>query len=335
MKDPLTRLTEKTATLGNYNHKYLHVIASNIDKLTTALEKHGKSDGVHLWTYSTEIPGEMDTVLQIAEDDNDRLDLLGCYFGLQFLNMNLRMVDIVKLELTSGPQRWRTGKRLMLEAGRTFRFITKCYVERLMNIFLGPQSRPEFVMLGVGTRADQDDIDLGIVHQRSEEAEVLNRAIGRLASEMFRKATRLHFHLSEHVGESSFTATLEQYEEILDNNRYDFVMVTEMLGAAVILGSLSLFEEFKNRVTNRFYFDPRKRENRFHEGYLRGILGEIHSLLNRPRPDEVLSPKDDSLRPIKSLLTALKLVHGVNKVNAWGIIDDLKEKNPERVSQYG
>jgi hypothetical protein len=334
MKDPLTRLTEKTTALGNYNHKYLYIISSNVDKLTAALEKHGKSDGVHLWSYSTEIPGEMDTILQVAADDNERLDLLGCYFGLQFLNMNLRMVDIAKLELTTGPLRWQTGRRLMLEAGRSFRFITKCYLERLMSIFLGTPIPPEFVMLGVGTRADQDDIDLGFVHRYTKHAEVLNRAIGRLASEMFRKATRLHFHLSEHVGESGFTATLEQYEEILDDNRYDFVMVTEMLGAAVILGSFPLFEEFKNRVTNRFYFNPGKPENRFHEGYLRGILGEIHSLLNRPRPVAVLSPKDDCLRPIKSLLTALKLVYGVNKVNAWDIIDNLKEKNPERLSQY-
>ena len=67
MKDPLTRLTEKTATLGNFHRKFLHIIATNIDNLTASLERKGLLDRVHLWSYSTEIPGEMDTVLETAE----------------------------------------------------------------------------------------------------------------------------------------------------------------------------------------------------------------------------------------------------------------------------
>jgi hypothetical protein len=334
MKDPLTRLTERTATLGNYNRKYLHVISNNIEKLTSCLEQRGKLDRVHLWGYSLEIPGEMDTILEIVSGTREKLDFLGCYFGLQFLHMNLRLVDIIKLELATSPDRARAGKRLMLESGRMFRYLTKCYMERLLDIFLEGKSVPDFVMLGVGTRADQDDIDLGLVHQQPGDIEGLNMAIGQLASEMFKKANRLHFHLSEHVGENSFTATIEQYEEILDKGAYDFVIVTEMLGGALILGSYPIYEQFLSRVTNRFYYDPGNKQNRFHESYLRGILGEINSLLTRLRLTEAISPKDDALRPMKSLLSALKLVYGVHKVNAWNIIDELKEKNPERRSQY-
>ena len=334
MKDQLTRLTERTAALGNYNRKYLYIISSNIDKLTAALEQHGKRDMVHLWSYSTEIPGEMDTVLEVSTDTHERLDFLGCYYAIQFLQINLHMVDIVKLELASSSERWRTGKRLMLEAGRMFRNLTKCYMERLLDIFLDKKNAPEFVILGVGTRADQDDIDLGIVYREPGDSDALNRAIGRLSSEMFKKATRLHFHLSEHVGHHNLAATIEEYEEILEKGIYDFVIITEMLGAATILGSSSLFEEFKNRVTNCFYYNTRNKENRSHEGYLRGILGEIHSLLTQMKPPETINPKDDALRPIKSLLSALKLVYGIHKVNAWNIIDDLKVKNPQREQQY-
>jgi len=280
-----------------------------------------------------EIPGEMDTVLETTSNDDEKLDFLGCYFGLQFLHMNLRMVDIVKLELATSSDRSQTGKKLMLEAGRMFRYLTKCYMERLLDLFLDKNSELEFVILGVGTRADQDDIDLGIIHREPGDWENLNRAICRLANQMFKKATRLHFHLSEHVGKNSLTATIEQYEEILDKGTYDFVIVTEMLGAAPILGSYPLYEQFKTRVTDRFYYDASK-ENRFHEGYLRGILGEIHSLLTRLKPQEAINPKDDALRPIKTLLTALKLVYGVEKVNAWNVIDELKEKNPQRQPQY-
>ena len=335
MKDPLTRLTERISYLGNYNRKYIHIIASNVEQLTASLERCGKRDRVHLWNYSLEIPGEMDTILEIAPGYQEKLDYLGCYFALQFLHMNLRLVDIIKLELATSLQRAQSGKKLMLESGRMFRLLTKCYMERLLNLFMQDvTTKPVYTILGVGTRADQDDIDLGIINKNPEEADILNRAIGRLASEMFKKANRLHFHLSEHVGENSFTATIEEYEEILDKGLYDFVIVTEMLGAAVILGDFALFEEFRSRVTNRFYFDSRKDGNRFHEGYLRGILAEINSLLTRLKPPHIINPKDDALRPIKTLISALKLVYGIDKVNAWNIIDELKAKNPDRSAQY-
>jgi hypothetical protein len=334
MKDPLTRLTEKTATLGNYNLKYLHIISSHVERLTTALEQQGKRDQVHLWSYSTEIPGEMDTVLAVASGTGEALDFLSCYYALQFLHMNLRMLDIVKLELATSPRRPQTGRKLMLEAGRMFRLLTKSYMERLLDIFIEGRHVPEFVMLGVGTRSDQDDIDVGIVHRGEGDIDILNYAISRLASRMLKTATRLHFHLSEHIGERSLTATIEEYEEILDTNRYDFVIVAEMIGAANILGSNALFEEFKTRVTDRFYYNPREKENRFHEGYLRGILGEARTLLTRPTPEETINPKEDGLRAIKMLLSALKLVYGVRKVIAWNIIDGLREKNPERTQEY-
>ena len=334
MKDQLVRLSEKTTALGNYHRKYLHIISANIEGLTSSLELKGMRDRVHLWSYSTEIPGEMDTVLQAASDTKEKLNFLGCYYALQFLSLNLRMVDIVKLELAAGGRRWLSGRKLMLEAGRMFRYLTKCYMERLLGIFLDNEKVPEFVMMGVGTRADQDDIDLGIVYRHSENSEILNRAIGRLSGEMLKKATRLHFHLSEHVGRHSLAAAIEEYEDILAKSVYDFVIITEMLGAASILGSYELFDEFKVRVTNRFFFDPGLKENRYHEGYLRGILGEIRSLLTSAKPSEIIYPKDDGLRPMKSLLSALKLVHGVDKANAWYIIDELKLKNPQRESQY-
>lgn len=334
MKDQLARLSERTSALGNYHRKYRHIISTNIEALTSSLELQGMRDRVHLWSHSTEVPGEMDTVLEATSDTAQKLNFLGCYYALQFLHLNLRMVDIVKLELAAGSHHWLTGRKLMLEAGRMFRYLTKCYMERLLEIFLGKEKAPEFVMLGVGTRADQDDIDLGIVHRQSEHSEFLNRAIGQLSTEMLKKATRLHFHLSEHVGRHSLAANIEEYEDILARGNYDFVIVTEMLGAATILGSYELFDEFKVRVTNRFFFDPGLKENRYHEGYLRGILGEIRSLLTRPKPSEIIYPKDDGLRPMKSLLSALKLVYGVDRANAWYIIDELKSKDPQREPQY-
>ncbi|HSG29296.1 MAG TPA: hypothetical protein VLA34_12515, partial [Candidatus Krumholzibacterium sp.] len=221
MKSPLTRLAEKTANLGNYNYKYLHIISTNIDRLTSALEREGLRDRVHLWGYSSHIDDEMQTVRAVASDRKEALDFLGCYYALQFLHMNLRMVDKVKLDLPTSDKRDLTSRRLMISAGLMFRQLTRSYMQQLLDIFLADTFYPEFVMLGVGTRSDQDDIDIGIVHRGAEDPANLNRAMGQLSSQMFKTATRLHFHLSEHVGDNSMTATIKEYEEVLDNNTYD------------------------------------------------------------------------------------------------------------------
>ncbi len=334
MKNSLQRLTEKTSTLGNYNRKYLHIISSNIEALSNALERQGTSDRVHLWSYSMDIPDEMDTVMQAAGNRDESLNFLGCFYALQFLHMNLRMIDIVKLELAETSHRAKSCRKLMLEAGRMFRHLTKNYMERLLRIFLEGKSPPEFVMLSVGTRADQDDIDLGIVHRRPGDSARLNRLISQLSSRMFKTATRLHFHLSEHIGENNLTATLEEYQRAMESKTYDFVIISEMLGAATILGSEKLYREFKEKVTDRFYYNPDRGVNPFHESYLRGMLGEIHSLLNTPGTSDTINPKEDGLREIKGILSALKLVYGVEEVNAWEIIDQLKLKNPERYREY-
>ncbi len=334
MKEPLTRLTEKTSKLGNYNHKYLHIISTNIDRLTSALERVGLRDRVHLWNYSNDVAQEMDMILEAASSNREAIDFLGCYYSLQFLQMNLRLIDIVKLDFAATNERETISRKFMLEAGGMFRTLTRSYMERLLGIFLEGKPYPEFVMLGVGTRSDQDDIDLGIVIRGKENAENLNRALGQLANQMFRTASRLHFHLSEYVGSSSLTATIDEYVAVLDDNEYDFIMVNEIIGAAAIIGSESLYREFRERVAGRFYFEPGQKMNRFHEGFLRGILGEMRSVLAAPKSTYSINPKEEGLRPVKGLLSALKLVHGVEKVNAWEIIDELKKKDRWRQGQY-
>ncbi|MFQ5870470.1 MAG: hypothetical protein ACE5JC_11260, partial [Candidatus Zixiibacteriota bacterium] len=92
MRDPFSRLETRVETLGNYNRKYLHIVASNKDKLIESLERQGKRDQIHLWVPALNLPTEMDIVLSVAKDRNEKLGFLGCYYALQFLHMNLRMV---------------------------------------------------------------------------------------------------------------------------------------------------------------------------------------------------------------------------------------------------
>ncbi len=334
MRDPFSRLEARVETLGNYNRKYLHIVASNKDKLIESLERQGKRDQIHLWVPALNLPTEMDIVLSVAKDRSEKLGFLGCYYALQFLHMNLRMVDVLNMEMVAEVEKTPLWRKFMLEAGHNFRFLTKEYMARLLGIFLDLKKCPRFVILGVGTRADQDDIDVGVVDDGTKDREMFNHGISKLANEMLKKASRLHFHLSEHVGGQSHSATIEEYEQLLEKQIGDFVIITEMLGAAPILGSEALFGEFKRRVTSRYFYDPDRGDNCHHEGYLRGMLGELRSLQTRLRPPETICPKEDGLRLIKGLLSTHKTVYGVEKVNAWDLLTELPLENPRRYKAY-
>ena len=53
-------------------------------------------------------------------------------------------------------------------------------------------------------------IDIGVVDKGDEYRDELNRCIGKMNSEMLKKAISLHFHISEHVGNiSSYSASID------------------------------------------------------------------------------------------------------------------------------
>lgn len=330
--DPFASLQERASKLGNHNHKYIVTAGRMKDRLTRRLEVRGVLDKVHLYSASPDLGAEMDTIVSVSNDEQEALDFLGCYYALQFLSMNLGALDALHLDLLSSESRTPIYRQFMMQSGVDFRALTSSYMQRLMDRFLAKGDVPEFVLLGTGTRADQDDIDVGVVVGEEGDRGLLDRAIGRLRTEMLRRASCLHFHLSEHVGTRTYSATIQEYEALLDRQIHDFVIITEMLGAARILGSRRLFETFRREVTDRYYH--RFGENIYHEGYLRGIVGEIRALLAHPVRTESIHPKDDGLRMIKGLISAMKAIFGVQRVNAWEILDELKERDPDNRPTY-
>jgi hypothetical protein len=329
MGDPLQNLKEQARTLGNHNQKYIHAIASHVDALTLKLEEKGKIDRVHLWLPGHDLRAEMDTVAAVGENLRQKLDFLGCYYSLQFLQMNLRTVDVLRFNLASTQEPFTIYKQFMKQSGNEIRQLTAAYMNKLLDLFIPRAERPEFCICGVGTRADQDDIDVGIIDDGSTKRRRLNAAVGQMSSEVFRFASSFHFHLSEHVRGEGYSASIPEYEAILDKEIRDFVIISEMLGAAHIVGSRSLLKKFKEDITER-YFYHRGGDNRYHEGYLRGILGEVISLLAKPLSSYRIHPKDDGLRIIKGIISAKKTIFGVREVNAWDIIEQLRRKDSLR-----
>lgn len=317
------RLKERTEALGNHNRKYLASINRNKEALISKLEEAGKIDQVHLWRKAYNFSEEMETVLSVGDRLDEKLEFLGCYFALQFLHMNLSAVDVLMLDLTSKVDELDVYRQFMLQVGRTFRSLTSAYISKLVDLFLPQTNRPEFTIISVGTRSDQDDIDVGIIDNGPAGRTELNRALGQLGREMFKRAVCLHFHLSEHVGTEGYSASIEEYNEMLNKEIHDFVIITEMLGAARIYGSKKLMRNFRQDITGRYYYRE-EYDNKFHEGYLRGIMGEVRSFMLREVKKDSINPKDDALRMIKGALYAGKTVFGLRQVNYWSILRELK-----------
>jgi hypothetical protein len=333
MPDPFQKLRDRVSFLGNHHQKHIRSIEAHKDSLIEGLESKGKIDQVHLWKSAPDLPAEMDVILELGDTIEEKAAFLGCYYSLQFLHMNLRLTDVLQLNLTAARDRNEVFRDFMIHSGLEFRSLTGNYMQRLLNLFISEPRRPEFVICGVGSRSDQDDIDIGIVDDGSERRDEFNKAVGKLRNEMLKHASCLHFYLSEHVVRRGYSASISDYRELLDREIHDFIIITEMLGAAPILGSLRLFDQFKREITWRYHYAPHQ-DNKYHEAYLRGILGEVRSLLIRQMQPDSIHLKDDGLRMLKSMIYVEKTIFRIDKVNPWDILRDLRQRNPSQRKLY-
>ncbi len=334
MKDFLTILSEKTEEFGNHYRKQLQAVKRFYEPLLDKIEMHRKREIVHFLHPSSNFPEELKVVAGVAETIEERLNFIGTYFALHLLWMNRQLIDTLKMELfLPDADRMQIYKQFMRRAGNQFRHLTATYITELLQILKGENVYPRFVIMGVGTKSDQDDIDVGIIDDESGNRDFLNQTIARVSKEMLKFAVSFHFHLSEHIGNKHYSASINEYKEVLSQELRDFVIINEMLGAAVIVGDDELFKQFQNEVISRYFYNP-DGEKKYHEGYLRGIIGEVRSLLARPIGRTRINFKEEGLRPIKSIISALKTVFNIWKVNAWDIIDELKKVNPERIEEY-
>ena len=330
---PLEIIERRVATLANHHQKYLVTIRRFIDSLVDALEESGKLTGTHLWRSSSDPADEMSVIAGLTSDPERNVQHVSCYYALQFLHMNFRHQDILALGVTSRRNLIEVYQQFMMNIGVDFRTLTTAYLDTLIDIHLPGAGREDFFICSVGTRADQDDIDVGIITSEKIDDSALNLALKNVTQNMLVYATPLHLYLSEHVGRQIYSTTIPEYHELLTRQIQDVVIISELLGARRILGSEDLFARFHDEIITRYYHDP-AHDIRYHEGFLRGIMGETRALLVTPLDAETISPKEDALRIIKSILAARKTIHGLPEVNAWDIIGALLEREPHLQTEY-
>ena len=319
--------------LGNFAGKYTRNIDLYGDRLVQILEKKGFIDQVHLWKEAQNPAYEMEIIQKCAVSRQDQLAYLGCYYAIQFFHLNFRALDVLFLNLASGHDKFDVYKDMQFQIGINFRRLNASYMSKLLDLFFDDQKRPVFAICGVGTRFDLDDLDLGIIDDATDKREELNTAIARMNSEMMKCAIPLHLYLSQYVGKPGFSASIDEYIKLLDSEICDFIIISELLGAEIILGDLELFQKFKNQLTNRYYY-KKEGDNIIHEGFLRGILGEVRSLLLQQLRGDILSPKEDAMLMVRSLLYAEKTIFSIKSSNKYEILAELKQHDAQHSNLY-
>lgn len=334
MKDFLSKLTEQTAEFGNHYRKYIQAVSKHINHLIQRLEEKKKRDAIHILHPAYDFKCELRVAATVGQTTKEKLNFIGTYFALQFLLTNRRIVDLLKMDIiASDADRLSVYKKFMKNAGDNFRRLTTYYIKELLDIFIKAEECPGFVIMGVGTKSDQDDIDVGIIDDCTKDRMKFNRTIALISQEMLKFAISFHFHLSEHIGDHYYSASINEYEKVLTHEISDYVIINEMLSGAVIVGSERLFKKYQKDIISRYFYNP-DGNNRYHEGYLRGILGEVCSLLEKPISSSYINFKEDGLRIIKSIICAQKTIFNIDKVNAWDIIENLRIKDPKRMHIY-
>lgn len=325
MQDLFLKLEEGAKKLGKHNHKYIYTMLKYKDDLMEALERNDSLDKVHLWNLR-DFSDEMDTIIEVGRNMEEKLNFLGCYYAVQFLNMNLKALDALSMELVTSKDSKRLAiyKAFMRKAGKKFRALTGNYMSKLLYLFMDGEEMPEFTICSVGARADQDDIDIGILTGEPVLSRSFSLAISKLNKQMLVHSTRLHFHLAEMMGMDRYYSTVHEFWDYLSTNTYDFVFITEVLGAAKIFGSDELFNDLKREIICKYFYNPYG-DNKYHEAYIRGILGELHSLLLRKPKKDYLNPKLDSIRMLKGFVYVAKSIWSLDEVNAWDIVEKLVE----------
>jgi hypothetical protein len=81
------------------------------DELMEALERNDSLDKVSS-VEPRDFSDEMDTIISVGRTVEEKLNFLGCYYAVQFLNMNLKALDALNMELVTS----KDSKRLTIYA---------------------------------------------------------------------------------------------------------------------------------------------------------------------------------------------------------------------------
>jgi hypothetical protein len=327
MHEAFQPLVARVQVLGNTSRKYLGTIERHGEALVARLESEGILSHIHLHHTSPALSEGFRRIASVARDTDECLWMLGTYYAVQFLHQNARTFEQLALDLAERTGRLKAYSAFIERNELQFRQIVSAYVEQVLEIVTPAEAGP-FLILNVGTPGHQDDIDMAVVHDGTGDRAALDRAMARLASQCQRYASALDNYFANEVGVSGFSMSVEELHDALSAGGVGFVLVTELLRAEPVVGDAPTLRLLRDQVMAEYMFRG-GRDNVWHELYLRGILGEIRSLLLRPLEPSSLSPKDDALRLITGLAMAFKVIEGIPATQPAAILRAIAASRPE------
>ncbi|MBI4596760.1 MAG: hypothetical protein HY730_10380 [Candidatus Tectomicrobia bacterium] len=336
MDNLLNYVLEQAKSFSNHHLKYVHAINKTFRALQERVQAAGLSQTVPFHWLPEDCSSQMEAILQIEDNKAQKLELLGCYYSWHLLLQNSYLVTLLQDNLVEGTMenRWRIYREFVILARYRFSHLVASYLKVLTNFFAKEMELPELMFCNVGALADQDDIDIAVIHRDGEKESIdnLQIVISRVSAEMLRRASPLHFYLPEYTRSHRYSATVEEYQDLLESEIRNFVIVSQIIGAVPMFGSQGLFNYFQEKIASRYFYT--EKDNSHHEVYLRGVMGEAQSLLEYKARGGVLIPKNEGYRLIKLLLTAQKTVFGIDKAHNWEILEDLEQLDTENLEEY-
>jgi hypothetical protein len=321
------KLVELAGEFSNYTAKYLQQIGVSFNELNTRLEQAGLRDEVHLWQPAWNLEREMDIVSHVAPEGAERIRFLGCYYGLQYLRMNIQAIEALRAGVVPGASREEVYREFLTSLGSSYTQLVVTFMRKVLDILLAGTELPPFVICGVGTMTDQDDVDIAVVVEEERGREALNSVLSKLSSIMLRYATRFHFYLSERVSPESFATSLDEYRTHAETYPGDYIIISELLNAEPLFGDRALFERLQREISDRYYADS-DADPVYHEGFVRGALGDVVALANRDFDADRIVPKEEALRVIKTLVQIKRSLHGLREPNIWPNLQRLADIEP-------
>jgi hypothetical protein len=319
--------------LGNPARKYLRTIERQGERLVRRLEAAGLLSRIHLDRTAPALGEDFARVAAAGGDGEEALALLGTFYAVQLLHQNARALEQLAVDLAEKADRLGAYSAFLERTGEEFAQLVATYAKHVLGRVL-PEAAGRFVLLNVGTPSHQDDLDVAVLAAGPGGRAEIDRGIARLAAQFLRYASPLDNYVAEEVGAEGFAVTVEELREALGSGRLGFVVVTELLRAEPLAGDPAILERLREEVMAEYAFRPGL-DNARHELFLRGLLGETRALLLRPPPPDRVDPKDDGLRLILGLATALRTIEGVSATQPGEVLSRVMTRRPELRARLG
>ncbi|MBN1553092.1 hypothetical protein JW979_16570 [bacterium] len=332
MLESVEDLVSSLGILSNHFKKALRVVEENSAPLHQRLDECGLIGHVRLWRKAHNYNREMETIISVAKDAKEIRSFLGTYVILQQLQLHFLNIDWLRRESTNHERRIQVYQHILIRLRFQLKNLISSYLKCLIKVIAGDIPFEGIAIGNVGMILDQDDLDVGVFIKKSIDKTFWNRVISQVSNEFLKYSTKMHFYLSERVASSMFLTTLEDFKSYLNRGVGNFVLISELLLTEYLLGDETLIKELETAIINQFYFDSGNL--RLHEGYLRGMMGEVQELLRFDMNSPWISPKNHGLRLIHSLMNMLKTIHGVHEHGSRDTIEILRQKEVQTANVY-